>query len=93
MPLGAQQPHVLVGAHQPGAPVSYAAGPVELRSLSAPVFAVDGRVAFTLTLWGPPGAIEPDEVERHVEELLAATVAATESIGGRLPREDAAAIA
>jgi flavin reductase (DIM6/NTAB) family NADH-FMN oxidoreductase RutF len=74
-------------------PASYGAGPVELRSLSAPVFAADGRVAFTLTLWGPPGAIGPDEVERHVEELLAATVAATESIGGRLPREDAAAIA
>lgn len=39
-------------------PASYGAGPAELRSLSAPVFAPDGRVAFTLTLWGPPVAID-----------------------------------
>ncbi len=72
-------------------PASYGAGPVELRSLSAPVFAAEGRVAFTLTLWGPPGAIDAGEVDRHVEELLAATGAASVAIDGRVPLDAAIA--
>jgi flavin reductase (DIM6/NTAB) family NADH-FMN oxidoreductase RutF/DNA-binding IclR family transcriptional regulator len=60
-------------------------GAVELRSLTAPVFGADERVAFTLTLWGPPGLAGPEVVASYVEALLAAAAAATESIGGRLP--------
>ena len=55
---------------------------VELRFLSAPVFAADGRVAFTLTLWGPPGTVGPAGVAERIDALLAATAVATESVGG-----------
>lgn len=66
-------------------PASYDVGSVELRSLSAPVFTATGQVAFTLTLWGPPGCSTGDVVRRHVHELLAAASAATAAIGGRMP--------
>ncbi|KQW47382.1 flavin reductase [Nocardioides sp. Root1257] len=68
-------------------------GPVELRFLSAPVFDADGRVAFTLTLWGPPGEVGPDQVALRVDALLAAAAAATAGIGGVPPRADALELA
>lgn len=59
--------------------------PVELRSLTAPVFGADGKVAFTLTLWGPPGLSGPEVVAEHVEALVSAAGSATASVGGRVP--------
>ncbi len=53
---------------------------VELRSLSAPVFAADGSVAFTLTLWGPPEPVARAEVARYADALLAAAASAARAI-------------
>jgi flavin reductase (DIM6/NTAB) family NADH-FMN oxidoreductase RutF/DNA-binding IclR family transcriptional regulator len=58
---------------------------VELRSLSAPVFDAAGAVAFTLTLWGPPGSIPAATVQTYVDALLTATASATSAIGGAAP--------
>lgn len=66
-------------------PTSYDGGSVELRSLSAPVFSATGQVAFTLTLWGPPGHSGGEVVRSRVEALLATTSAATAAIGGVAP--------
>lgn len=60
-------------------------GPVELRSVSAPVFNSAGEVAFTLKLWGPPGEVERPVVDEHIERLLACAAAATFAIDGRAP--------
>lgn len=57
----------------------------ELRSVTAPVFDVTGAVAFTLTMWGPPGEVAKREVERFIEGVLGCAAAATASIGGRAP--------
>ncbi|ROO85626.1 flavin reductase (DIM6/NTAB) family NADH-FMN oxidoreductase RutF [Actinocorallia herbida] len=53
---------------------------VELRSLSAPVFAPDGTVAFTLTVWGPAEPVAPEEVTRYANALLATATNATRAI-------------
>ncbi|WP_300683525.1 flavin reductase [Nocardioides sp.] len=58
---------------------------VELRSLSAPVFDAAGNVAFTLTVWGPPGSVPAATVSEYADALLAATAAATSAIGGVAP--------
>ncbi|MGW4338549.1 flavin reductase [Rhodococcus koreensis] len=60
-------------------------GSIELRSLAAPVFDSDARVAFTLTLWGPPGRVRPAEVDHHAQCLRMSAAAATASVGGRVP--------
>jgi hypothetical protein len=59
---------------------------IELRSLSAPVFRGDGKVAFTLTLWGPPGHIGRAELEEYTTRLGIAAAAATASINGLQPK-------
>lgn len=58
---------------------------VELRSLSAPVFDAAGRVAFTLTLWGPAARVGATGVEAYVVALLDAAADATRAIGGIRP--------
>ena len=55
---------------------------VELRSLTAPVFAADGRIAFTLTLWGRPGLTSAAVVRAHIAAIRATAAAATRAIGG-----------
>lgn len=60
-------------------------GTVELRSVSAPVYDADGSVAYTLTLWGPPGQIGSDEVQKHIDALLEAAASATQLLGGAVP--------
>lgn len=52
----------------------------ELRWISAPVFHADGMIAFSLTLWGPPGTIDRHQVDEFVRELSAAASAATDRI-------------
>jgi hypothetical protein len=59
--------------------------PVELRSLSVPVFGPDGCVVFTLTVWGPPGTSQPRVVDEYVAAALEAAAAATRCIGGAAP--------
>jgi DNA-binding IclR family transcriptional regulator len=63
-------------------PVGGVDGDVELRSLTAPVFGADGRIAFTLTLWGRPGLMSAAVVREHVTALRATAAAATRAIGG-----------
>lgn len=55
---------------------------IEVRSLTAPVFNTAGQVAFSLTVWGPKGAMRPDEVDNLATELLAATSEATRIASG-----------
>lgn len=55
---------------------------LELRSMSAPVFSDGGGIAFTLTLWGPPGMISRATVSEHESRLLEAARQATASICG-----------
>ena len=57
----------------------------ELRAVSAPVFNAAGEVAFTLTLWGPPGRVSRAAVDEYAHELLKSTAAATAEIGGLAP--------
>jgi flavin reductase (DIM6/NTAB) family NADH-FMN oxidoreductase RutF len=57
----------------------------ELRAVSAPVFNKNGEVAFTLTLWGPPGRVDRATVDEYARELLKSTAAATAAIGGAAP--------
>ena len=57
----------------------------ELRCLSAPVFNSEGEVAFTLTLWGPPGSIDRATVDAYAAALLESTATATAALGGRVP--------
>lgn len=52
-------------------------GDVELRSLSAPVFGPDGRIAYILTLWGTPGLTTPAEVRRRAAALVRTAVEAS----------------
>lgn len=52
----------------------------QLRSLAAPVFSPDGGVAFTLTVWGPPGDISRFEFDEYVQQLLTTCAAASEAI-------------
>jgi flavin reductase (DIM6/NTAB) family NADH-FMN oxidoreductase RutF/DNA-binding IclR family transcriptional regulator len=54
----------------------------ELRSLSAPVFGPDGRVALTLTLWGPPGRVSTEQIDGYAQQLIGTAAAATVAIGG-----------
>jgi len=65
------------------------AGEVELRSLSAPVFGSDGRIVFTLTLWGPGDPVREDVVASYVRALLDTTSAATAAVGGVAPGPEA----
>lgn len=58
----------------------------ELRSLSAPVFGADGRVVFTLTLWGPPGTVPRAEIDELAQRLIGTAAAATTAVGGVFPR-------
>lgn len=53
---------------------------VELRSMSAPVFRSAGEVAFTLTLWGPPGMVTRATADEYRRRLLEAARRATASI-------------
>ena len=53
---------------------------LELRLLTAPVFDHDGRVVFTLTLWGPAGQVSRATAEAYGEALLETTAAASRSI-------------
>lgn len=53
---------------------------LELRLVTAPVFAHDGRVAFTLTLWGPAGEVAREAVEEYGKALQEAADAATRCI-------------
>jgi flavin reductase (DIM6/NTAB) family NADH-FMN oxidoreductase RutF/DNA-binding IclR family transcriptional regulator len=52
----------------------------ELGSLSAPVFHADGRLAFSLTLWGPPGEVTGATAKRWGAELLATAAAGSAAI-------------
>jgi flavin reductase (DIM6/NTAB) family NADH-FMN oxidoreductase RutF/DNA-binding IclR family transcriptional regulator len=61
-------------------------GSYELRSLSAPVFGPDGRVALTLTVWGPPGSVPTSEIDELAVHLISASTAATAAIGGIIPQ-------
>ncbi len=63
-------------------PVGDLDGEVELRSLTAPVFGADGKIAFTLTMWGRPGLMTAAAVREHITALRATTAAATRAIGG-----------
>lgn len=56
---------------------------VELRSLSAPVFGADGRVAYMLTMWGRWERVTSDEVRERVDALCATAAAATQAISNR----------
>jgi flavin reductase (DIM6/NTAB) family NADH-FMN oxidoreductase RutF/DNA-binding IclR family transcriptional regulator len=58
---------------------------LELRSLTAPVFDSSGGVAFSLSLWGPPGYVSRQVFDSHVQALLESASAATAIIGGRQP--------
>jgi flavin reductase (DIM6/NTAB) family NADH-FMN oxidoreductase RutF/DNA-binding IclR family transcriptional regulator len=62
-------------------------GRYELHLLSAPVFRVDGEVAFTLNLWGPRHLVPVSEIERYAKELKKTAHAATVAIGGRPPQD------
>ena len=63
----------LPGYNQPEDPD----GDVELRSLSAPVFGPDGRIAYMLTLWGRPGLTTPADVRQRAAALVRAAAAAS----------------
>ncbi|TNM41925.1 flavin reductase [Nocardioides albidus] len=52
-------------------------GDVELRSLSAPVFGPDGRIAYMLTLWGRPGLTSPADIRQRAQALVQAAAAAS----------------
>jgi flavin reductase (DIM6/NTAB) family NADH-FMN oxidoreductase RutF/DNA-binding IclR family transcriptional regulator len=66
----------LGGYNQPDVPNEQ----IELRSLSAPVFGAEGRVAFMLTLWGRPGLVRPEEVRSQVAALHDAAIASSRAI-------------
>jgi flavin reductase (DIM6/NTAB) family NADH-FMN oxidoreductase RutF/DNA-binding IclR family transcriptional regulator len=53
---------------------------LELRSMSAPVFRDGGGIAFTLTIWGPPGMVSRPTVAEYESRLLEAARRATASI-------------
>jgi DNA-binding IclR family transcriptional regulator len=57
----------------------------ELRSLSAPVLHPDGRVAFSLTLWGPPGEVTGAELTRRAERLRDTAAASSAAIRHAAP--------
>jgi flavin reductase (DIM6/NTAB) family NADH-FMN oxidoreductase RutF/DNA-binding IclR family transcriptional regulator len=88
--INARDPHVspaalreaffraLEGYNQPEEPES----DVELRSLSAPVFGPDDRIAYMLTLWGRPNRTSPAEIRDQVAALLDTAAAATSAIAG-----------
>lgn len=59
--------------------------PIEMRAITAPVFGKNGRLAFALTLFGPPGKIGPDTVKEHVDKLLATAHAASQRIAADAP--------
>jgi DNA-binding IclR family transcriptional regulator len=72
----------VVDGYNPPDPITT---PVELRSVSVPVFGAGGRVAFTLTVWGPPGAVDAAGVAAYVDAANQAAEEATASIGGIVP--------
>lgn len=53
---------------------------VELRAIIAPVFGTNSEVAFSLSLFGPPGRVGPTEVREHVAQLLHTAHEATREI-------------
>lgn len=57
----------------------------DVRVLSAPVFDTDGRPVLLLSLYQAPRGVSGAALGRMCERLVAAAVAATERIGGRLP--------
>jgi flavin reductase (DIM6/NTAB) family NADH-FMN oxidoreductase RutF/DNA-binding IclR family transcriptional regulator len=52
-------------------------GSFELHALTAPVFLPDGSVAFSLTLWGPPGVLGRAGLDARAARLLDTTAAAS----------------
>ncbi|CAB4904514.1 unannotated protein [freshwater metagenome] len=55
------------------------------RLASAPVFAPDSHVAFTLNIWGPSAPIETADVLERASALKEAAERATAAIGGLVP--------
>lgn len=53
---------------------------VELRSLSAPVFDANGRVAYMLTMWGRGSRVTSDELRGRADALCATAAAASSAI-------------
>ena len=45
----------------------------------------DGQVAFTLTTWGRPGTITPEETAEYMARSRETAARATQAIGGRAP--------
>lgn len=62
-------------------------GLYELRHISAPVFFGDGRLAFTLLLWGPAEPISRARIDVHADALLEAASAATEALRFQAPEK------
>ena len=52
----------------------------ELYALSAPVFQPDGDVAFSLSMWGPPGELAGSQIAHRAARLLDTTASATSAI-------------
>lgn len=55
-------------------------GMVDLRSVAGPIFAADGSIALSLSLWGPPRLISMAEFEDYTEALAETCAAASGSI-------------
>jgi flavin reductase (DIM6/NTAB) family NADH-FMN oxidoreductase RutF/DNA-binding IclR family transcriptional regulator len=55
-------------------------GSYELHALTAPVFLPDGAVAFSLTLWGPPGVLGRAGLDARAARLLETSAAASAAI-------------
>jgi flavin reductase (DIM6/NTAB) family NADH-FMN oxidoreductase RutF/DNA-binding IclR family transcriptional regulator len=52
----------------------------EVHALTAPVFLPDGSVAFSLTLWGPPGELDRAGLDARTARLLETTAAASAAL-------------
>lgn len=60
-------------------------GNYELHALTAPVFLPDGQVAFSLTLWGPPGELGRADLDSRAARLLDTTAAASSAMPRAAP--------
>jgi flavin reductase (DIM6/NTAB) family NADH-FMN oxidoreductase RutF/DNA-binding IclR family transcriptional regulator len=57
-----------------------------IRTITAPVFGPDGRVALSLALYGFPNPSTIGGIERLAARVREAAAAATDRLGGRVPR-------
>lgn len=73
--------HVIGNAGASYNPVGLdARGNYEFHAATAPVFHPSGELAFTLTLWGPPGEISHASMMSKIEGLVAAARSSSEAL-------------